>query len=202
MRLKTLIIDNYDSFTFNLYQQIAKVSREEPFVVKNDEITLEEIQALSPRNIVISPGPGRPENPQDFGICKAVIDSVNIPLLGVCLGHQGLVYAFGGKVIHAPKVMHGRLSEIYHDGRTLFTDLPQGFSVVRYHSLIADENLPDCLEPTAWTESGIIMGIRHKTKPFYGIQFHPESILTQYGDEMIANFFELTKVFYEKSLSF
>jgi para-aminobenzoate synthetase len=202
LSLKTLIIDNYDSFTFNLFQQIAKVSGEEPLVVKNDQITLEEIQAFAPTNIVISPGPGRPENIQDFGICQAVIESVNIPLLGVCLGHQGLVHTFGGKVIHAPRVMHGRLSEIYHDGKYLFAGTPQGFSVVRYHSLIAHENLPDELEATAWTESGIVMGLRHKSKPFYGIQFHPESILTQYGDEMVANFFELTKAFYEKSLSF
>ena len=199
--MKTLIIDNYDSFTFNLYQQIAKVSGEEPLVVENDKITLEEIRQLAPENIVISPGPGRPENPKDFGICKAVIDTVDIPLLGVCLGHQGLAYAFGGKVIHAPEVMHGRLSEIHHNSGTIFEGIPQGFSVVRYHSLIVDEQLPDCFEKIAWTESGITMGIRHLTKPFYGIQFHPESILTEYGDEMIANFFQLTRRFYEKPLA-
>jgi para-aminobenzoate synthetase len=191
--MRTLIIDNYDSYTFNLYQMLAEVNGELPLVIHNDQISWDEIQNISFDNIVISPGPGRPEKPADFGICQQIIkNNVDIPLLGVCLGHQGIGYLHGGKIIHAPEVRHGRLSEIYHNGSELFQDIPSQFSVVRYHSLLVDNPLPECLEKIAWTEEGLIMGLRHRHLPFWGVQFHPESICTEYGKRLLANFRDIT----------
>ncbi|MDX2249746.1 MAG: aminodeoxychorismate synthase component I [Bacteroidia bacterium] len=198
--MRTLIIDNYDSFTYNLFQQIAEVSNHEPLVFYNNEITIEQIRELNPYNIVISPGPGSPVVPADFGVCADVLKTItDIPVLGVCLGHQGLGHYFGGKVEHAPYAMHGRIREVWHNDNALFQGIPQGFPVVRYHSLVVNNNLPDCFEKLAWTADDILMGIRHKDLPFWGMQFHPESIKTSYGHDLIRNFFQITEQFYQEN---
>jgi para-aminobenzoate synthetase len=195
--MKTLIIDNYDSYTFNLYQLIAEVNGEYPTVITN-KFALEEVEQWEFDNIVISPGPGRPENCKDFGICRQAIQNTQVPLIGVCLGHQGLGDVFGGKVIHAPEVRHGRLSEVYHNGSDLFAGIPSPFSVVRYHSLMVADDLPDCLEKVAWTDDNLIMGMRHRSLPLWGVQFHPESICTEYGHTLFENFKEITQQFAQK----
>lgn len=189
--VNTLLVDNYDSYTFNLAHQIARVAGSEPYVVKNDEITIQQIAALDPAVVVLSPGPGHPRVPRDFGICAELVATGRYPTLGICLGHQGIGHYHGGCVTHAPRVMHGLLSAIYHNGTQLFAGLPQGFEVVRYHSLAVEPPLPDVLEKTAWTDDGIVMGLQHRTLPLWGVQFHPESICTTYGDAIIANFYEL-----------
>jgi len=182
-----LVIDNYDSFTFNLVQYLGELGQEMK-VFRNNAVTLGEIAALAPRYIVISPGPGRPE---DSGI---IIDTIKefagkIPILGVCLGHQAIGAAFGGDVVSAPQIMHGKTSDIFHDNRNLFRDLPNPFRATRYHSLVVSpETLPDCLEVSARTEDGIIMGLRHRELPVEGVQFHPESILTDVGKKLLSNF--------------
>ncbi|MEH1906280.1 MAG: aminodeoxychorismate synthase component I [Nostoc sp.] len=197
--MQTLIIDNYDSYTFNLYQMIAEVNGELPLVIRNDQLNWDELKKIVFDNIVISPGPGRPERSEDFGICRQIIENVNVPLLGVCLGHQGLGYLHGAKVIHAPEVRHGRLSKIYHNDSKLFQGIPSQFSVVRYHSLIVADQLPECLEKIAWTEEGLVMGLRHRHLPFWGVQFHPESICTEYGQTLLENFRDITLQFIDKS---
>ncbi len=181
-----LVIDNYDSFTYNLVHLIGKVTQEIT-VKRNDQITIEGIRGMKPERILISPGPGRPE---EAGISVEIIKTLGptIPVLGVCLGHQAIGYAFGGKIVHAPKLVHGKTSPITHDGKFLFTDLPNPFTATRYHSLvIAPESLSSDLEMTAWTSDKIIMGVRHKTHPIQGVQFHPESILTEAGETLIRN---------------
>ncbi|OKH31001.1 aminodeoxychorismate synthase component I [[Phormidium ambiguum] IAM M-71] len=197
--MRTLIVDNYDSYTYNLYQAIAQVNQELPLVIHNDQISWEELQTLDFDNIVISPGPGRPEKPSDFGICKQVIENIKVPLLGVCLGHQGIGYCYGAKIINAPEVRHGRLSKIYHNGSELFRGIPNNFKVVRYHSLLVANDLPDCLEKIAWTEDGLIMALRHQNLPLWGVQFHPESICTEYGQKLLENFRDITQQFTQKS---
>ncbi len=192
--IKTLIIDNYDSYTFNLYQMMAQVNGEPPLVVANDQVNWEILKKLVFDNIVISPGPGRPEKKKDFGVCQQLLqNNVDIPLLGICLGHQGIGHYYGGKVIHAPEVRHGRLSDIYHSGCDLFQDIPTPFRVVRYHSLLVSEELPNCLEKIAWTQEGLVMGLRHRHLPLWGVQFHPESICTEYGYKLLQNFKALTE---------
>lgn len=195
--MKTLIIDNYDSYTFNLYQLIAEVNGEYPTVITNNFVW-DELKQWEFDNIVISPGPGRPENPKDFGICRQIIQNAQVPLLGVCLGHQGLGHGYGGKVIYAPEVRHGQVSEVYHNGSDLFAGIPSPFSVVRYHSLLVSDDLPDCLAKIAWTEDNLVMGIRHCSLPLWGVQFHPESICTQYGHTLFENFKEITRKFAHK----
>ena len=185
-----LVIDNYDSFTFNLVQYLGSMGQELK-VFRNDAITLDEIERLAPERIVISPGPGRPEN---SGIIIQVIGefSGRIPILGVCLGHQAIGAAFGGDVVSAPQIMHGKTSEIFHDGRTIFKDLASPFRATRYHSLVVSPlNLPDCLEISAKTGDGVIMGLRHRELTVEGVQFHPESILTDVGMKLISNFVNL-----------
>jgi len=196
--VKTLIIDNYDSYTFNLYQLIAEVNGEYPTVICNDQVVWDELKQWEFDNIVISPGPGRPENLKDFGICRQAIQNAQVPLLGVCLGHQGLGNEYGGRVIHAPEVRHGRLSEVYHIGTDLFAGIPSPFSVVRYNSLLVSDDLPDCLEKVAWTEDNLVMGLHHRSLPLWGVQFHPESICTQYGKSLLKNFREITLKFAQK----
>jgi len=193
--IKTLIIDNYDSYTFNLYQLIAQVNGTLPLVLQNDQMKYSELKQLAFDNIVISPGPGRPEKDKDFGVCRLILENPLVPVLGVCLGHQGLGYIYGGKIIHSPQVSHGRISKIYHRNSDLFKGIPSPFSVVRYHSLLVADDLPDCLEKTAWTEEGLVMGLRHRQLPLWGVQFHPESICTEYGRNLLENFRDLTLQF-------
>ncbi len=187
-----LMIDNYDSFTYNLVQYFGELG-EDVRVHRNDEITLAEIEAMRPERIVISPGPC---SPAEAGISVATLKHFagKIPLLGVCLGHQAIGEAFGGKVIRAQQVMHGKTSPVHHNNVGVFKGLPNPFTAIRYHSLAIERaSLPDCLEITAWTEDGEIMGVRHKTLSVEGVQFHPESILTEYGHDMLRNFLEQTK---------
>lgn len=182
-----LMIDNYDSFTYNLVQYFSELG-EKVAVYRNDEITLDKIAQLNPERIVISPGPC---TPNEAGISLAVINqfSQNIPVLGVCLGHQSIGQAFGGRVVHAKQLMHGKTSPIFHHDTGVFRGLPNPFTATRYHSLVVERaTLPECLEITAWTEDGEIMGIRHKTLAIEGIQFHPESILSEHGHQMLENF--------------
>ncbi|MEV6280347.1 aminodeoxychorismate synthase component I [Nocardia sp. NPDC051832] len=191
--MRTLLIDNYDSFTYNLYQLISEVNGVEPTVVRNDAVeTVAELGLSGFDNVVVSPGPGRPDVERDIGISAAVIRETELPLLGVCLGHQGIVVAAGGVVGRAPAARHGYLDRVGHDQRDLFAGLPQDFTVVRYHSLCALEPLPDSLEITATTPDGVIMGVRHRTRPQWGVQFHPESIAGEYGATLLRNFAELT----------
>ncbi len=182
-----LMIDNYDSFTYNLVQYFGELG-EEVVVFRNDEITFDEIAQLKPRRIVISPGPCTPGK---AGISMPLIARCNdqIPILGVCLGHQSIGQAFGGKIVHAKKLMHGKTSPIFHEGTGIFRGLPNPFTAIRYHSLVIErESLPDCLEITAWTEDREIMGVRHKNLAVEGLQFHPESILTEHGHQLLENF--------------
>jgi anthranilate synthase component 2 len=183
-----LIIDNYDSFTYNLVHIVAELT-DDYKIIRNDDLTIDEIRALDPDKILISPGPGRPI---DAGITEAVIEELGpeIPILGVCLGHQAIGEVFGGKVIHAPKLMHGKTSTIKHDGKSVFKNIPDGFTATRYHSLVLDpEQIPDDLEITARSEDGVIMGVRHRNHPIEGIQFHPESILTTEGPNIVKNWY-------------
>jgi len=185
-----LVIDNYDSFTYNLVQYLGELGAQLE-VRRNDEITLDEIEQVAPERIVISPGP---KTPSEAGICLDVIlnFSGRIPILGVCLGHQAIGQAFGGKVIRAPEIMHGKTSLISHDGKTLFSGLPNPFPATRYHSLIVERSsLPECLAVSATSPDGLIMGLRHKTLNVEGVQFHPESVLTDAGKQLLANFLKL-----------
>ncbi len=189
-RSMLLLIDNYDSFTYNLAQILGALG-EKLVVRRNDAITLEEIAALRPERIVISPGPC---TPREAGISEAVIRQFaeEIPILGVCLGHQAIGEVFGGRVVRAPRLMHGKTSEIRHDGKTVFRGLPQPFVATRYHSLIvAREGLPRCLAITAESDDGVIMGLRHRKYPVEGVQFHPESVLTTPGAKLVENFLRL-----------
>ena len=186
-----LLLDNYDSFTYNLFQYLCELG-EEVVVVRNDQITLDEIEARSPQRIVISPGPGTPEQ---AGICNDVIRHFGnrIPILGVCLGHQCVGYAYGAIVDRAGEIKHGKSSIIHHDGKGVFTGLPDPFSAIRYHSLaVMPDSVPDCLEVSARTSNGIIMGLRHREFPVEGVQFHPESIMTEVGKDLLRNFLRLS----------
>ncbi|WP_422101792.1 anthranilate synthase component II [Vreelandella sp.] len=216
--MKVLIIDNYDSFTYNLYQFIGEILTTEKnrgelphfeiMVKRNNQIDFKAIEAMAPDRIIISPGPGSPDDPRYFGVCAEVIEKLGktTPLLGVCLGMQGIVHVFGGKVVKAPLPMHGKISPINHDNRSVFNGVPDQLEVMRYHSLIADAaTLPECLEVTAtvgaltaaqfaershWQAAGEfeLMGVKHRDYPIHGIQFHPESFATEGGKELIANF--------------
>jgi para-aminobenzoate synthetase component II len=182
-----LLVDNYDSFTYNLYQYLGELEAEVT-VVRNDALTVDQALDRDPRAIVISPGPGTPDQ---AGISLELIRRAagRVPVLGVCLGHQALGQAFGGRVVRAPKLMHGKTSEIHHDGRTVFAGLPQAFTATRYHSLVvARETVPECLEVSAWTADGVVMGLRHRQHLLEGVQFHPESILTGAGKDLLRNF--------------
>jgi len=187
-----LMIDNYDSFTFNIVQYLAQLG-EEVKVVRNDELGVADIATLRPDRIVVSPGPCSPE---EAGISVAAIQAYagKIPLLGVCLGHQSIGAAFGGTVVRSVSLMHGKTSPIHHDGKELFAGLPNPFNATRYHSLVVERlTLPDCLEVTAWVENGEIMGMRHRNLPVWGVQFHPESILTEGGMQLLDNFLQLSR---------
>lgn len=186
-----LIIDNYDSFTFNLYQLIGEINSDIK-VVRNDKLTIEDIRAMQPDHIIISPGPG---NPKQAGICLDVIRQLagEFPILGVCLGHQAIGEVFGGNVVHAPEIVHGKADKVYLEAASpIFKDMPDGLEAARYHSLIVEpESLPECLEVTAKTAKNEIMALQHKTLPVYGVQFHPESIMTPQGRTILKNFLSL-----------
>ena len=187
-----LLIDNYDSFTYNLYQYLCELGQAVK-VARNDKITLDEIEKLAPERIVISPGPGRPE---DAGISNEVVlrFGERVPLLGVCLGHQCIGQVYGGRVDYAGEIVHGKTSVIQHDGKGIFKDVPNYFSAVRYHSLaVKRENLPDCLDISAVTDKKIIMGIRHRQYKVEGVQFHPESIMTNVGKDILKNFLRMAQ---------
>jgi len=182
-----LMIDNYDSFTYNLVQYLGELGQEVK-VYRNDEITLEGVEKLKPAHVVISPGPC---TPNEAGISVPLIKHLagKVPILGVCLGHQSIGQALGGKIVHAKQLMHGKTSVIRHDGRGVFRDLPEGFTGTRYHSLVIERaSLPGDLEVSAWTDDGEIMGVRHRTLAIEGVQFHPESILTEHGHKLLQNF--------------
>lgn len=184
-----IVIDNYDSFTYNLVQYLGELGADLR-VFRNDQITVEQVARLNPTGIVISPGPG---DPTDGGVSNAIIQHFHTatPILGVCLGHQCMGYVFGGNVRRAPRLMHGKTSMIYHDGKGLFNGVPNPFEATRYHSLIVEEPLPADLEVTAFTAEGDVMGLRHKRYPVMGVQFHPESILTKYGKHILKNFLDM-----------
>jgi anthranilate synthase/aminodeoxychorismate synthase-like glutamine amidotransferase len=184
-----LLIDNYDSFTWNLAQYLGELGAP-PVVRRNDEMSVDDIEAMRPEKIVISPGPGRPES---AGVSVETIKRLGsrIPVLGVCLGHQSIGIAFGGAVVRAPDLMHGKVSAVHHDGRGVFKEIAQPFNAGRYHSLVVAEPLPDELELAARTEDGTIMGVRHRSHPIHGVQFHPESVLTDHGRKLLRNFLEL-----------
>ena len=188
-----LVVDNYDSFTYNLVHYLAELGAETR-VVRNDDLTAAEAFALKPEAILLSPGPC---TPNEAGICLAVIETapLDLPIFGVCLGHQAMGQAFGGEVIRAKTLMHGKTSPIEHAGQSVFRSLPSPFTATRYHSLaVRRETLPDALEVTAWTADGEIMGLAHRTRPIHGVQFHPESIATEHGHDLLANFLDLANV--------
>ncbi|QUV86512.1 aminodeoxychorismate/anthranilate synthase component II [Chloracidobacterium aggregatum] len=193
-----VIVDNYDSFTFNLYQMLQMQTAEEVVVVRNDAVDVTTLRDWRPTRIVLSPGPGRPENPRDFGVCRDILlaaAGLAAPILGVCLGHQGIAVAYGGRAVQAPRIVHGKASEMVITADSpLFDGLPPRFAAMRYHSLVADEaTLPDCLMVTARDAvEGIIMALQHRDWPVYGVQFHPESIGTPLGQRILANFLALT----------
>jgi anthranilate synthase component 2 len=191
--MKVLVIDNYDSFVYNLVQYIGELGAETT-VYRNDQITLKHAAHLKPDRIVISPGPGTPEDEKYFGVCTAILRNLspNIPTLGVCLGHQGIIHAYGGKIVHAKKLMHGKTCTIKHDQKAIFKDVRNPFTATRYHSLAGErDSIPDCLQITAEAiDDGEIMAVRHVKYPIFGVQFHPESILCEDGKLMIRNFME------------
>ncbi|HEX5927971.1 MAG TPA: aminodeoxychorismate/anthranilate synthase component II [Solirubrobacterales bacterium] len=188
----TLLIDNYDSFTYNLFQLLAEENGAEPVVMRNDEASWAELAALEFDNVVISPGPGRPERRRDFGVCAEAIRRCEAPLLGVCLGLQGLGWVYGGRVGRAPEAMHGRQRAVEHAGDPLFAGIPRRFEAVRYHSLCLRGPLPPELEATAWGDDGVVMAVAHRDRPQWGVQFHPESVATEHGRRLLANFRDLT----------
>jgi anthranilate synthase component 2 len=187
--MRVLVIDNYDSFTYNLVQYLGELGAE-VLVRRNDEVSTEEIPALHPDRIVVSPGPC---TPNEAGVSLEVIEKApeGVPMLGVCLGHQAIGQAYGGKIVRSKEPVHGKTARILHDGEGVYRELPQGFEATRYHSLVIEpESVPECLMVTSWTEDGVIMGIRHKELPVEGVQFHPESVLTGSGMSLLKNFLE------------
>ena len=188
-----LVVDNYDSFTWNLVHYLAELGAE-THVVRNDALTAAEAWALKPEAVLLSPGPC---TPNEAGVCLTILDTapLDMPIFGVCLGHQAMGQAFGGEVIRAKALMHGKTSPIEHDGRSVFKGLPSPFTATRYHSLaVRRDTLPDVLDITGWTADGEIMGLAHKTRPIHGVQFHPESIATEHGHDLLANFLDLANV--------
>jgi anthranilate synthase component 2 len=182
-----LLVDNYDSFTYNLYQYLAELGAE-VVVRRNDALSVPDVARLAPERIVISPGPGAPTS---AGVSVALIRELGgeVPILGVCLGHQCIGEAYGGRIVRAPELRHGKASAVWHDGRGALAGLANPFQAIRYHSLVVErESLPDCLEVSAWTDDGLIMGLRHRERPVEGVQFHPESVLTEGGHRLLANF--------------
>ena len=193
--MRTLLIDNHDSFTWNLFGLLAEVNGVEPVVARNDELSADGLAEIDFDNLVIGPGPGRPEREADFGVCAEAIRAAEVPVLGVCLGHQGLGWLGGGEVVHAPAPVHGRASVVRHSGNALFAGIPEEFEAIRYHSLCLAEPLPEELEAIAWAEEdGVLMALANRRLPRWGVQFHPESVGTEWGRRLLANFRDLTPV--------
>jgi anthranilate synthase component II len=195
---RVLVIDNYDSFVYNLVQYLGELGAE-PVVHRHDALGVDELVALEPHAVLVSPGPGNPgTRPEDAGVSNdaiRVFGEAGVPVLGVCLGHQCIGNIFGGEIVRAPQVMHGKTSQIAHDGKGVFRDLPSPFTATRYHSLVVErDSVPEVLEVSAESEDGLVMGLRHRELPIEGVQFHPESILTEHGHELLANFLELARV--------
>lgn len=190
--MRVLLVDNYDSFTYNLFQLLGGLGAE-VVVARNDAITLAEVEELAPTHVVLSPGPGHPGKPRDFGVCaQLVLHAGARPLLGVCLGHQGIAHHLGGKVQPAPMIMHGKVCTVRHDGTGIFSGLPERIEVMRYHSLTVDPAcLPSCLRATASTDDGVMMGLAHRDLRMFGVQFHPESMGTPLGTQLLSNFLEI-----------
>ncbi|MBN1170869.1 MAG: gamma-glutamyl-gamma-aminobutyrate hydrolase family protein, partial [Micromonosporaceae bacterium] len=187
-RPRILLLDNHDSYTYNLYQLLWEISGTRPDVVGNDEATVEELLRERYTHVVISPGPGSPERPEDIGVGAGLVARIQVPCLGVCLGHQAIAVACGGLVAPAPAIRHGWVGDVRHRGRGLFEGIPRRFRAVRYHSLAVAAPLPDALRVTAWCDDGVIMAVEHRDRPLWGVQFHPESVLTEFGDRLVANF--------------
>jgi anthranilate synthase/aminodeoxychorismate synthase-like glutamine amidotransferase len=192
MGIKVAVVDNYDSFVYNLVQYLGELGAD-PVVVRNDAVDVAGLRTLNPAALLVSPGPGRPEHAGVSSAAIAELGGDGLPVLGVCLGHQCIGQIFGGAIVRAPEIVHGKASPIHHDGRGVFAGLPPVFEATRYHSLVVDaDSIPDCLEVTAWTAAGLVMGLRHKSLPIEGVQFHPESILTgAAGHDLLGNFLEL-----------
>ncbi|MGA2805280.1 MAG: aminodeoxychorismate/anthranilate synthase component II [Acidimicrobiales bacterium] len=192
MGIKVAVVDNYDSFVYNLVQYLGELGAD-PVVVRNDAVDVAGLRTLNPAALLVSPGPGRPEHAGVSSAAIAELGGDGLPVLGVCLGHQCIGQIFGGAIVRAPEIVHGKASPIHHDGRGVFAGLPEVFEATRYHSLVVDaDSIPDCLEVTAWTAAGLVMGLRHKSLPIEGVQFHPESILTgAAGHDLLGNFLEL-----------
>ena len=191
--MSTLLVDNYDSYTYNVFHLLAAVSGEEPIVIHNDMVSWRALSRWDFDAIVLSPGPGRPQRWHDFGVCSDILRFSEIPVLGICLGHQGLGHVLSGMVATAPMAMHGRLSQVQHLGSGLFAGIPQDFSVVRYHSLAVTGPLGPEGRVTAWTDDGVVMGIEHRSRPLWGVQFHPESVATEHGRALVENFYALAR---------
>lgn len=198
--MRTLLIDNYDSYTYNLFHLLGEVNGVEPLVVRNDEAVSDLLASEQFDNVVISPGPGRPERARDVGISLAALDQSGIPVLGVCLGHQALAHVCGGTIDYARELFHGRLSAVQHEQEGLFAGLPQPFMAVRYHSLVVSE-VPQQLRVTARSRGGVVMGLEHRERPLWGVQFHPESVCTEDGLKLIENFRDLSLVRLERPLA-
>ncbi len=191
MGARVLVVDNYDSFVYNLVQYLGELGAE-PIVHRHDALGIDELRALEPDAVLISPGPGRPESAGVSDEAITAFGAAGVPVLGVCLGHQCIGQVFGGEVVRAERVMHGKTSEVQHDGRGVFAGLPDPFTATRYHSLVVDaDSIPDCLEVGATTADGIVMGLRHRELPIHGVQFHPEAVLTVGGHDIIRNFLHL-----------
>ncbi len=193
--MRVLIVDNYDSFVYNLYQAVGELGAR-PSVFRNDAISLKDVRRFAPEAIILSPGPGHPSNPRNFGVCADILQELSptTPTLGVCLGHQGIGVTYGGRVSHAARILHGKTSRVCHDGRTIFADLPNPLVAGRYHSLAIERgSVPPELEVSATSEDGEIMAVRHREFPVEGVQFHPESILTPDGSRLLRNFLRRTK---------
>jgi anthranilate synthase/aminodeoxychorismate synthase-like glutamine amidotransferase len=189
--MNIVLIDNYDSFTYNLYDLIYRVSGVCALVIRNDALSFKDFETIPTDCIVLSPGPGHPGRREDFGISSEVLSRIEKPILGICLGHQGIAEAFGGEVVRAPEPAHGLVEAINHEGTSLFEGVPQRVKMVRYHSLVVKGDLPQTLKKTAWTDDGLVMGIQHCERPIFGVQFHPESICSEYGDTLITNFLRI-----------
>lgn len=189
--MNIFLVDNYDSFTYNLYDLIFRTSGVRAQVIKNDELTFEEFEAHPVDCVILSPGPGHPQRRKDFGISSDIIRALKKPVLGICLGHQGIATVFGGRVQRALLPVHGLTERINHDGLGIFEGIPQRVQMVRYHSLIVSNDLPKCLRKTAWTDSGLVMGIQHVSQKIFGVQFHPESICSEFGELLMSNFLRI-----------